>query len=191
MKRTIKKIMLAIFMLLMMLINGFGEDRGERALITISGNYLAPADTGFKDIYSSGIFYPELKVGYKIARKVYVWVGYGFFSATGETPVLLREAKAKQYFLSGGLGYMFNISRKLDYMGELGVLSVRYEEESLGEKLTDSAIGIRIKNGLIYRLNRTFFLEISLGYLTASDTIENFSIKLGGLRTGLGLGVSF
>jgi len=40
-------------------------------------------------------------------------------------------------------------------------------------------------------LNRTFYVELSLGYLTASDTVEDVKIKLGGLRTGLGMGFRF
>jgi len=185
-----KRLLFMSFLALLLLssVNGFA---GERFMISVSGNYLLPSDTNFKDIYEKGLFYPELKAGFKVFKGLYLWAGYGFFSATGTTPVLKLEAKSSQKFLSGGAGYMIDIFKKFDFKVEVGLFHVSYTEESMGDKLSDFAIGYRIDGGMIFNLARIFFVEISLGYLTASDTIENFSIKLGGFRTGIGLGIKF
>ncbi len=194
MKRTLWVLLLMVFFLSLFKVNGFTEnpgDQGKRLMIGITGNYLVPADANFKKIYSNGVFYPELQARYKILRGFYLWAGYGFVSVTGETPVLKMEAKSTQHFLSAGIGYKFHLSSRFDYVSEMGVFNASYKEETLGEKLSDSAIGFRIKNGLLYRLNRTFYVEVSLGYLTASDVVDDISIKLGGFRTGIGLGAAF
>lgn len=194
MKRTLGVLLLMVFFLFLLRVNGFAGnagDQGKRLMVGITGNFLVPADENFKKVYSNGVLYPELQARYKILRGFYLWAGYGFVSVTGETPVLKLEAKSIQHFLSGGIGYMFHLSSKFDYMSEMGIFNASYKEETLGEEFSDSAIGFRIKNGLIYRLGRSFYVEVSLGYLTASDIVDDISIKLGGFRTGIGLGAAF
>lgn len=172
-----------------------GEDRdadtGGRLMVVVSGTFLWPVDDVFRTIYSKGVVYPGLKAGYRISGGVYLWAGYRFFSLKGETPVLRLETKSTQHFLSAGLGYLFHITPKLDYIGELGIFNGSYREESMGEELSGSAPGLMLNNGLLFHVNRTFYVELSLGYLTASDTVGDVKIKLGGLHTGLGLGVRF
>jgi len=196
MKKVISILLMMIFLIFLAGVDCFaGEgsegDTGGRLMVVLSGNFLSPADDGFRTIYSKGVVYPGLKAGYRISRGIYLWAGYGFFSLKSETPVLKLDTKSTQHFLSAGLGVMFHISPKLDYTGELGIFSGSYREESMGEVLKGSAPGLVLNNGLLIYLNRTFYVELSLGYLTASDTLEDVKIKLGGLRTGLGLGVRF
>ncbi len=188
MKRVLFTSFLAVLLLFSFFMNGFA---GEKFMFSISGNYLLPSDKNFKNIYGKGLFYPELKAGVKVFKGLYLWVGYGVFSVSGTTPVLGREAKSDQKFLSGGAGYILHITKKFDYKIELGLFQASYKEKSMGEELSDSAIGFRIDGGVIFNLGRIFYVEISLGYLEASDTIENFAVKLGGFRTGIGLGLKF
>jgi len=188
MRRLLLMAFLMALLLFSFYINGFA---GERFIFSVSGNYLLPSDKTFKDIYGKGLFYPELKAGFKVFKRLYLWVGYGFFSVNGTTLVLGREAKSDQKFLSGGAGYILHITKKFDYKIELGLFQASYKEESMGEELSDSAIGLRIDGGVIFNLGRIFYVEISLGYLEASDTIKNFKVKLGGFRTGIGLGLKF
>jgi hypothetical protein len=167
-----------------------GNSEG-RLMVTASGNILSFADDSFKEIYSSSIFYPELKVAYKINRGIFLWAGYGFFSKKSQTPVLQLETKSSQQFLSGGIGYMSRISPGIEYIGDVGIFNGSYKEESMGIKLTGSALGFRIDSGLLFRVTRMFFAEMSIGYLSASDTIDDEKIKIGGFRAGVGLGARF
>jgi len=188
MKRALSMLLMIVFLLPFLPVKGFA---GDSLTVSITANYLGPADDGFKEIYGNGLFYPELKLGYKMSKSWFLWARYGFLSANGTTPVLNREAKSTQHFLSGGPGYMAKISQKLIYTIEAGVFYVKYKEEALGEELSDSAVGFRVDSGLMYRLSQALFVEITLGYLNASDTIEDFPVKLGGFKAGIGLGVSF
>jgi hypothetical protein len=77
----------------------------------------------------------------------------------------------------------------------VGVFSVNYKEESMGMDYSDSAVGFRIDGGVLFNVTKIFFVEVSIGYLSASDTViddgEEYSVKLGGFRTGAGIGVRF
>lgn len=189
MKRTFLLVLvLMVFLVALGKGNGFA---GDRFMVSASANYMVPGDEDFKNFYGKGQFYPELKAGFKVSGRFYLWAGYGWFSAKETTPVLNLEAKANQQFLSAGVGYLFKISSKLDYKVEAGLFRVSYKEEALGDEVSDSAVGLRLNNGVTFYMNQGLFVEISLAFLTASDTIEDRSIKLGGFKTGIGLGVTF
>ena len=189
MKRTLLFVlMLMVFLVVLGKGNGFA---GDRLMVAASASYMSPGDEDFKNFYGKGQFYPELKVGFKVSQRFYLWAGYGWFSAKETTPVLNLEAKAKQQFLSAGLGYLFKISSKFNYNVEAGLFFVNYKEEALGAEISDSTTGFRLDNGVRFYMNQRLFVEISLAFLTASDVIENRSIKLGGSKTGIGLGVAF
>ncbi|MCP5102922.1 MAG: hypothetical protein GY950_06075 [bacterium] len=183
-----KKVLLIVVILSLFCVSSFA---GTRFAVLVRGNYLAPSDDGFKEIYGNSVMYPEFKAEFRLTAGIYVWGGVGFFSKTGTTPVLMREAKSKQTILTGGLGYMAPLAPKLKYKLEAGVLRVGYEEESLGVTWSDSAIGIKLEGGLSFNVTRSLFVQAALGYLSASDTVDDVSIKLGGFNTSFGVGVAF
>lgn len=166
-------------------------DKRKKIMVTLNGQLLFPSDSGFKDVYGSSVLYPGLKVGYFAFKKVYFFLGYDFIYKKGKTPVFEYEAGTIQHFISLGCGYRGKISAKLAYQAELGLFNVSYQEESLGEKKSDSAIGFLVDAGFIMNLGKSFFGRISLGYFSASDTVDDVSIKLGGFKTGIGLGICF
>jgi hypothetical protein len=160
-------------------------------MVTASVNYMATADDHFKEFYGGGHLFTELKAGVNVARQLYLWAGFGFLSASGTTPVLQLDAKASQRFLSAGLGYRFKLSPKFRYKAEAGIFLVNYKEEAMGDEISDSAVGFRLDNALVYQLSPLFSIEFSLGFLTASDSIEDEPVRLGGFKTGIGVGVTF
>lgn len=165
--------------------------------ISIAGNYMIPSENSFSDIYGNGMIGPEIRAGYKLFRTLYLWGGYGFFSKKGtwspdENKVV--QTKWKQDFLSLGLGYNLNISIKLDCKAEVGVIYANYTEKWLepeNDSVSVKAVGVRIGGAGVFKISDRLFTELSVGYLFASDTIDDISIKLGGLRTGIGLGLKF
>lgn len=163
----------------------------EKFMISVSGNYLNPSDSGFKDVYGNSVYYPELKAGYKLYKGVYIWGGYGFFSKKGTTTELEQEAKSTQHFFSFGIGHDGKIVEKLGYKAELGLFSANYKEEAMGEEVTGSSIGYGIETGILYRFWSSFLIKISAGYLSASDRVEEVEIKLGGFKAGIGVEARF
>ena len=185
MKRSI------LFLLSILLLFNLSIYSNEKFMISFSGNLLSPSDSNFKDIYGSSIFYPELNIGYKVYKNFYLWAGYSFLTKNGTTPVLKLETKSTQNYISFGAGYNGNFSNKFGYRVKLGVFNVNYKEEAMEEEVKNSAIGFRIDVGIIFNINKNIFTDINIGYLYASDTIEEESIKLGGLKTGIGVGFRF
>lgn len=199
MKKTAVITAVALIFVYLFTINGFAGDVNEtgkkmRLRLVVSGNYLAPGDPNFKEFYSSGVVFPEVRAGYLISESIYIWAGYGMFTANGQSAELKIDLKSTQGFFSGGIGYTFGNSSKWRFIGELGLFSASYKEE-LGDGIDifdGSAIGFTIKNGLVYRLSQRFFLEFTLGYNTATDRIDDETdFKQGGFRTGIGIGVRF
>lgn len=165
---------------------------GNRFMVTVSGNYLVPADGNYKDIYGDGEFFPEIKTGFKIFRDLYVWAGYGYLIAKGTTTSTLSlDAESSQHFISFGTGYIKKVSRVLGLKFELGGFSVNYKEETMGEKVTGSTLGFRSEGGVTFDIGGSVFTEITAGYLKASDTVDGLTIKFGGFKTGIGLGIRF
>lgn len=163
--------------------------------VSFTGNYLSPADTNFKDTYGTGVFFPELKLSYKVFNNISVWAGFGLLSVTGETPGLLEDAKSSQNIISFGVGYSDNFTPKMGYKVEVGAAYFSYKEEALEEEISDSATGFRADFGIFYNITDTFFAEVIAGYMSASDTLtlfgEDVDIKLGGFKGGIGVGIRF
>lgn len=184
MKKTLR-VSLIIFVLCISVFSG------EKFMVSVAGNYLTPSDSGYKDVYGSSVLLPEIKAGYKLYKGFFIWAGYGFFSKKGTTTELEQEAKSTQHFLSFGIGYDGKISKRFGYKAELGLLNASYKEEAFGEKVTDNSIGFGIETGILYRIWSGIFIKISAGYLSASDTVEDVKIKLGGFKAGIGLEARF
>lgn len=163
--------------------------------ISFTGNYLNPSDDYYKETYSSGVFYPELKLGYEIAGNFSLWAGFGIISKNGATPELKAEAKSSQKLMSFGVGYNGDFSKKLGYKVELGAVYFSYKEEAMEVEVTGSAFGFRTDMGIVFNISGTFFAEIIAGYISASDTVtlagEDVDIKLGGYKGGIGIGIRF
>lgn len=159
--------------------------------VSIGGNYMLPAQENFKDIYGSGLLDPEIRIGYRLHRNFHVWGGFGFSSKTGASPTLKERTKWQEKCLSLGLSYNGSISARIDYKASLGAIYISYSEEALGETPSGNAFGVRIDGSGIFNISNRWFTEILMGYLLASDTINDISLKLGGFKTGIGLGVRF
>lgn len=164
---------------------------GDNFQLRFTGNYLVPADSGYKDIYGKSMFYPEFKAGYAFSSNFYLWAGYGFLNRTGETPVLKLEAKSSQSFLSLGLGYGGVFSDALGYFAELGLANASYKEEAMGVEESGSVLGFRADVGLTYRVASPLFISLEAGYISTSKKVNSVTIKPGGLKAGVGLGARF
>lgn len=172
-----------------------------KCFISVTGNYRIPPERGLKDIYGSGLFTPELKVGYKFYRAFYIWGGFGFSTKSDKShgfPGEPSPAKWKQAFLSLGLGYNGNMSIKFGYKAEVGMFYVSFRDEMeniVEEGITYSepgtTVGVRIGGAAIFKISDRLFTEVSLGYLYASDKMNDTSIRLGGIKTGVGFGLRF
>jgi opacity protein-like surface antigen len=187
-EHPVKKILALLFVLGVV---AGGLKAGEKFSATLLGSLLIPADSGYKDVYGKSGFYPELKAGYALSDRFYLWAAYGFLGKKGETPVLKLEAKSNQHFLSLGAGYRGMLSGNLGYEAALGLMMVSYKEEAMETSASGTAFGFRADAGLTYALSGPVFAVAELGYLYASDKVEGETVKPGGFKAGLGLGLKF
>ena len=177
---------------LVFLILTTGVFAGENFSVTFTANYFRPGDSGYRDIYGSTDFLPEIKVRAIVYKNFYLCIGVDYLKSKGETsPELREESRSIQTFSSLGAGIKYDINPKLGLRLEGGLLAVRYKEEALGTKISGSDFGLNFEGGLKYALIQGFFMDLSAGYLTASDEIEGVSIKLGGIKAGVGIGIEF
>jgi len=159
----------------------------DRVLIAAGLSYMLPADSGYKEVYGSTIFYPEAWAGFRVFQGFHFLGGYGWMTKSGTTPELGLEAKSTQSFLWAGLGYVGTAARTVLFKLEAGPASVGYKEESMGLTVSGSRIGFRAGFGLIF-LGQTVFTSFDLGYIGASATVEDVEIKLGGFKATVSIG---
>jgi hypothetical protein len=164
---------------------------GDRFQVSLAANALFPADSAYRETYTTMVFFPELKAAYSISGNFCVWAGYGRVSASGETPVLKEPAESSQGFLAAGAGYRHPLSDGWSLFGELGLASIAYDEEALGKTISGSVLGFAVNAGVRRDLGARFFLLAQLGYVYGKKTIEDTAVKMGGAKAGIGAGIRF
>ncbi len=179
-------ILLSLVLIFSVVLNAGGNDK--KLFFEVQGAIMLPSDSDFKDIYSSSVIYPRVKAAYKFGDHIYAFFGCGLFNITGETPVLNEESKSKQKICQMAAGYEGDLSDKLQFRVEAGGANFDYEEEAFGEIVEGTKFGIYLGSSLVYNFSDTFFASFNLGYMGASDKINDVSIKLGGIHTGFGIG---
>lgn len=165
--------------------------RAESISAALTLSYLAKSDSGFKEVYGSGGFQPGLRLEASVWKGLSFYGSYGYFAKTGATPVLAAEAKTTQHFMGVGAAWRGDLSRSLAWGVYAGLLYVRFQEEAIGEKIKDGAMGGELGALLDCRLSEKLFVFPFFSYLLADHTVEGVKVKLGGIKAGAGLGIRF
>ncbi len=159
--------------------------------ISVIGNYMVPSDADYKTIYGEGMIYPELKIEFNVFKGFSLWLGYGYLTADGIIPILEDEAKSNQHHLSVGAGYTLKFFNFMGLKIQLASFNVYYSEKSVDIEETGMAFGYRADLGLMFYMGNHFFMGLSGGYMNASKTLYGRSVKFGGFKGGLEIGIAF
>ena len=159
----------------------------DRVLVAVGLSYMLPSDAGYREIYGSRVFFPEAWAGVRVFRGFHLLGGFGWFTKSGTTPELGLEAKSTQRLLWTGLGYVGTVARTVRFKVEAGPASIGYKEEAMDLVVSGSRLGFRAGFGLLF-LGQTVFTGLDLGYIGASDTVEDVRIKLGGFKATISIG---
>ncbi len=190
-----KTILILVLILLFTLFQFAGSKKGDNKTqkfnIQINGDYIQFSDDDYKNVYSDATFYPELKIGYLVYKKIYVWTSFGILSTIGNIEELDVEAKSNQTYMKLGLGYRGLISKKLGYSMDVGGFLAKYKEEAFGETNSDSAMGFSIGINVNYNISKHLYSEFGISYMTAKDSIADKSFKIGGINSFIGIGFRF
>ena len=183
-----------IFFIALLMVVVFAPVRGSdesRFTLMASGGVLRHADSGYRDLYGSTAFFPELTFRAVVYKDVFAWAGFGFFSGSGKTELLGYEAETSRNIVSLGIGVRLRITEGLFAVADVGLCRYGYKETAMEMEVKGSAIGFRLDAGLAYDLTKYLSIEARFGYLSASDEYEGESFKLGGVLGSLGLGLRF
>jgi hypothetical protein len=163
----------------------------KRCGLSVPVGLLLPADANFKDVYGKSVFLPEIQLGMQVSGPVYAWVRYGFFSKSGTIPDSTDTAKTTQGMLSFGAGVVIPVTAKLNLALQAGGLSHHFKEEALDQIYSATKFGFCADAMLGMQLGSGMYTGIQLGYRTASDTVDSRDLTLGGISTGVTVGVTF
>lgn len=165
-------------------------DSPGRLLVGLEGNLFLPADGRFADLYSSGGIHPGIYTGYRITGRIYIAAGYDYMFHRGETLNTRQNTEITQHTLKLSAGYRGLLSGRLYYRAEAGIFWGFYREEVLERIMEGSGFGVLAEGKLLYPLPWNLRAVVFLGYRYGTDSYEGMSLKLGGVRGGVGLGIS-
>ncbi len=183
-------------------------------MLSIDGSYMSIVDANFKKLYGGKKYFPEAKLSLKFSGNLYLWGSFGYVSTSYSwkewsnkgVPLADLDGKssADKVMISGGLGYYIgyvapaNFAIKL----ELGACNISNQFKDTTTRIADkqiisqtitkeSGLGFKGNFSVAYGFYKNLYTEISLGYLYASDIVDDTRINLGGFRASLGLGLKF
>jgi len=174
---------------------------GVLATVDVSGsvrvgasvNYYAVSDSNIKSIYGSGnsMVAGFLSVG--LFRKIELGAEANYFRAKGK--MTLTEEEISLVLMPFVLRARYRIAdfgRFSPYFGA-GLAYFSYKENlpsRLGN-VSETAVGELGEAGCYCQFGKRLFLDVNVRYIICETKPFEESIKLGGLRAGLGIGYIF
>jgi hypothetical protein len=175
--------------------HGPGQDRPAPVLTVFAGmDHMLPADKVYMDTYGGSSFLPSVRAEIKVDRKNFAWAQFSFLKETGATIGEFNEAiEVSQYFFSAGGGYRVRLSQSSSLDLRYGGVYFMFNETSFQEENSGNTIGLELAVDYKMRFASRMFFVLSASYLLGKSESEDYklSIKPGGFKTGLGLGIGF
>jgi len=163
----------------------------DRFLVNISGSLLLPSDGFFQETYGKTAALPELRAGFMIRSNLYLLAGYGYLGRSTELPESAGAVKSRQHFTFAGFGFYPPVTKHIDYSAEMGLFYLSYMDSSEDPEIDVNTIGLAFDLGLIFNFDSPLYVETTVGYLAAARDIDTRSLKMGGTRFRLSLGIRF
>jgi hypothetical protein len=162
--------------------------RYSKVFIGASFSLFSPSQSDFRDIYQPLIVHPQIRVGYFLSSRVYVFSTFDFFSLDGKTPKWEMDTRLTQRILSLGAGFRKEISGKISASGALSLVYLAYKEkiQALTEENSSGCPGFSLESALYYNFSQKIMGMTCLSYMHAQKTGNDITAKFGGFRLGLG-----
>jgi hypothetical protein len=205
-----KKSLCLVFVVL--LTSGFAFAAGGKFIFNLYGNCLHLAANSFTSQDSQYKVFFEAKAAVAVSGNLYLWASHGYFplrdswtswnSKNSFTKDITDERTLAKRIISGGCGFFAGYFEKdqIAMRAEIGICSItnvidttisdiNTAEFIRAAEARQAGIGVRVNLAFTYGLYKNIFGELSLGYMYASDKIDNVRSNLGGLHLALGLGI--
>lgn len=189
-------------------LNKFGEDTRVRKIITtivlillpcmmsasgvkfdFKGMFFIPSEQAFKDIYGNGMMYGA-EISFKILNRLDAWVDGSYLTRKGELTFTKEETSLKIIPLCLGLKYFLSSRAIKFYMG-IGAGYFIFEESNPIGNVNTGKIGFKGKIGILISITKSMFINIFSDYTFCKIHPADFNIDIGGLDSGLGIGIEF
>jgi len=156
-------------------------------------NYYAVSDTIYKDTYGEGNLMFGGSLSYELIRRIELRVEANYFRDKGEMTTTKEEITLTLMPIVIGVRLrLINLSVFSPYLGA-GVDYYAFKE-SLPERFEDvseSATGFHAEVGSYLNIIPGFYLDLNVRYASVNAKPFDETIKLGGLRAGVGIGFGF
>lgn len=155
----------------------------------VKGSFFYPTEQAFKDVYGGGSMYGgEISLG--IWKNLDIWIGGSYFSQYGELTFTGEETSLQIIPLGGGLKYRLSTG-VLSFYGGVGVNFFNYKESNVIGDVKAGAVGFVTKAGAYLEPVNQFVIDFFVEYSYCKITPADFTIDIGGIKAGIGIGIRF
>lgn len=206
-----KKSLCLVFVVL--LTSGFAFAAGGKLIFNLYGNFMDLPVNNYTGQASQYKIFFEAKAAYAISGNTYLWASHGYFplrdswagwnSKNSFVSDIQVERTLGKKIISGGCGFFAGYLEKdqIAVRGEIGICAIDNDIVTTTSKTDTNAflydetakqagIGVRGNLAFTYGFYKNIFGELSVGYMYASDKIDNVRTNLGGFHLQLGLGIN-
>lgn len=177
----------ALHLLLLLLLSSPAQ--AKEVFFKLTGAYFLPAEQAFKDVYGSGLSWGGEAVIY-VWKNVGLWLGGSYFGKKGRLTFTQEETNVRVLPLGAGIKLKTSSENPGLYSG-LGLRYNSFKESNPIGDASKAGLGVVIMIGGVIRILKQVALDLSVEYSYCKMKPADFTINIGGLSVGLGLGYEF
>lgn len=148
----------------------------------------------FREIYGNvGACY-EFEISTKLHSCCDAWTNFDWFSKHGKSDGFSDPTRVSIANISLGLKFPYQFSEQFTaYIGigpSLSRIMLKNKYQSGTENTSKLAVGGVLKTGINYSIYKNVFVDLFFDYLYQPVNFET-NVDIGGIKTGIGVGVKF
>jgi opacity protein-like surface antigen len=156
-------------------------------------SYYSVSDSIYKDTYGSGNLMFGVYLNYELFQFLEIMAEANYYQDKGEMTLTKEEVKFTLTPLVLAIrGKLPNMKTATPYLG-VGLEYYLYKEDlpDRFEDVSEATVGFHVEAGVYVNVLKSLFLDLNFRYVKADAKPFDETIKLGGLRAGLGIGFRF
>ena len=148
----------------------------------------------FREIYGNvGACY-QLEASTKLNNCFDAWANFDWFSKQGRSDGFNDPTRVSIANVSLGIRFPYQFCEQFTtYIGigpSFSKIMLKNKSQCCHENVSKLAIGGVLKTGFYYFINRHIFIDVFVDYLYQPVNFETH-VDMGGIKTGIGVGVKF
>ena len=154
--------------------------------------FYAVTDSLYKDVYGTGNLMFGAFLSFEFMKRLELRAEANYYKDAGEMTVSKEEIKFTLIPLVAGIRFKLINSKISPYLG--AGIDFCYYKEALPERIEDvseSKLGFHGELGTYLKVTHNLFLDLNIRYLKLDVKPLNETVKLGGIRAGVGFGIAF